>query len=127
MKIMVDFCIIVLNFRPILMQKERKRNETVPFCVPLILEASVPASFLSDFRGIRSCLVPQKKERVPERVLFGTRSCNALLACLAQFRIPLGMVPLIQNFRSLGCVTAVRRAPKVFDKRYIRSNFQSCH
>ena len=41
--------------------------------------------------------------------------------------IHLGMVPLIQNFRSLGCVTAVRRAPKVFDKHYIRSNFQSCH
>ena len=41
--------------------------------------------------------------------------------------IHLGMVPLTQNFRSLGCVTAVRRALKVFAKRYIRSNFQSCH
>ena len=49
------------------------------------------------------------------------------MACQAQFRIQLGMVPLTKNFRSLGCVTAVRRAPKGFDKRYIRSNFQSCH
>ena len=44
---MVDFCIIVLNFRPILLQKERKRNETVPFCVPLISEAFLPSSFLN--------------------------------------------------------------------------------
>ena len=43
---------ICWNFYLIFMQKEqRKRNETVPFCVPLILEAFVPASFLSDFRG----------------------------------------------------------------------------
>ena len=41
-------------------------------------------------------------------------------------RTPLDKVPLIQNFRSLGCVTAVRRAFKVFAKRYIGSNFQSC-
>ena len=54
--------------------KETKKDRTVPFCVPLILEAVVPASFLSNFRGIRSCLVPQKKERVPERVPFETRS-----------------------------------------------------
>ena len=39
------------NFHLILNWKERKRDETVPFCVPLILEVSVPASFLSDFRG----------------------------------------------------------------------------
>ena len=30
-------------------EKERKRNGTVPFCVPLILEAFVPASFLLKF------------------------------------------------------------------------------
>ena len=42
------------------------------------------------------------------------------------FRIPLGKVTLMQNFRPLGCVTAVRRAFIVFAKRYIRSKFQSC-
>ena len=34
-------------------------------------------------------------------------------------RIPLGMVFPIQNFRTLGCVTAVCRALKVFVKWYI--------
>ena len=36
---------------------------------------------------------------------------------LAQYRIPLGMVFLKQNFSSLGFETAVRRAPKVFAER----------
>ena len=43
------------------------------------------------------------------------------------WRIPLGMGPLTQNFRSLGWVTAVRRALKVLVNHYIRSNFQSWH
>ena len=47
------------------------------------------------------------------------------MATLAQFRIPLGMVTLTQNFSSLGCVTAVRRALKVFAKRYITLKNQS--
>ena len=42
------------------------------------------------------------------------------------FRTPLDKVTLMQNFRHLGCVTAVRRAFIVFAKRYIRSKFQSC-
>ena len=61
---MQKVCIFCRNcgyFQQILMQKERKKEKSVPFCVPLILEACVPASFLSDFRGIRSCLVPQKR------------------------------------------------------------------
>ena len=41
-------------------------------------------------------------------------------------RTPLGKVTLMQNFRPLGCVTAVRRAFIVFAKCYIRSKFQSC-
>ena len=41
-------------------------------------------------------------------------------------RITLGKVTLMQNFRPLGCVTAVRRAFIVFAKRYIRAKFQSC-
>ena len=45
------FVEILWIFHLILNWKERKRNEIVPFCVPLILEASFPASFLSDFRG----------------------------------------------------------------------------
>ena len=39
---------------------------------------------------------------------------------------PLGKVTLMQNFRPLGCVTAVRRAFIVFAKRYRRPKFQSC-
>ena len=39
---MADFCIIILNFSTNFVQKERKRNGAVPFCVPLNLEASVP-------------------------------------------------------------------------------------
>ena len=53
------------NISPNFDAKGKKKEQAVPFCVPLILEASVPASFLSNFRGSRSCLVPQKKERVP--------------------------------------------------------------
>ena len=41
-------------------------------------------------------------------------------------RTPLGKVTFMQNFRPLGCVTAVRRTFIVFAKRYIRSKFQSC-
>ena len=32
-----------------------------------------------------------------------------------------------KNFRSLGCVTAVRPTFKVLANHYIRSNFKSCH
>ena len=39
---------------------------------------------------------------------------------------PLGKVTPMQNFRLLGCVTAVRRAFIGFAKRYTRSKFQSC-
>ena len=38
----------------------------------------------------------------------------------------LDKVTLIQNFRALGCVTAVRRAFIVLAKRYIRPKFHSC-
>ena len=58
------------NFSPNFDAKGTEKERSVPFCVPLILEAFFPASFLSDFRGSRSCLVPQKKERVQERVPF---------------------------------------------------------
>ena len=47
-KIMADFCVIILNYSTNFMQKDRKRNGAVPFCVPLILEASVPTSFLDE-------------------------------------------------------------------------------
>ena len=41
-------------------------------------------------------------------------------------RIHLELVSFNQSFKSLGCVTAVRRAFIVFAKCYIRSKFQSC-
>ena len=37
------------NISPNFDEKGTKKERAVPFCVPLILEASVPASFLSDF------------------------------------------------------------------------------
>ena len=38
-----------LKFFPNFYAKGTERNGTVPFCVPLILEAFVPASFLLQF------------------------------------------------------------------------------
>ena len=58
-------------------ERNGKRNEFVPFFVPQILAFR---SCLVPFEKFcfRSCLVPRKKERVHERVSFGTRSSNAL-------------------------------------------------
>ena len=61
---------ILKDISPKFDAKGTEINESIAFSVPLISEAAVPASFLSDFRGSRSCLVPQKKERVQERVPF---------------------------------------------------------
>ena len=46
--------------------------------------------------------------------------------CSLELRTPLGKVTLMQNLRTLGCVTTCHGALKVFPKRYIRSKFQSC-
>ena len=65
------------NFCQIYYERNEKRNEFVPFFVPQILPfRSCLVPFEND--GFRSCLVPRKKERVHERVPFGTRSSNAL-------------------------------------------------
>ena len=37
------------NISPNLDAKGTEKERAVPFCVPLILEATVPVSFLSDF------------------------------------------------------------------------------
>ena len=69
MKLMTHFCIIAIGFSLILMQKERKSNGAVPFCVPLILrhlflprsflifEAAVPASFLKKRNAFRNAFL----------------------------------------------------------------------
>ena len=60
-------------------ERNEKRNDFVPFFVP---QFSSFRSCLVPFEkfDFRSCLVPQKKERVHERVPFGTRS---FIPCLS--------------------------------------------
>ena len=66
----LKFYQILINFT---LERNEKRNEIVPFFVPQFCSFR---SCLVPFEkfDFRSCLVPQKKERVHERVPFGTRS-----------------------------------------------------
>ena len=56
---MVDFSIIIQYFSTNPYEKGTEKERSRSFLRSSDFEASVPASFLSDFRGIRSYLVPQ--------------------------------------------------------------------
>ena len=56
---MADFSVNIQDFSSNLYVKGTEKELSRSFLRSSDFETSVPASFLSDFRGIRSCLVPR--------------------------------------------------------------------
>jgi len=56
---MADFSVIIQDFSTNPYTKGTQKERSRSFLRSSDFEAFVPASFLSDFKGIRSCLVPR--------------------------------------------------------------------
>ena len=114
------------------MQKERAKKEwSIPFCVPLILEALVPTTFLSGFWERAFLPRSWKKGTRSGTRFFWIRSCNTLkMSKNIEFRSQLCQVLFASVFWIKGKTLKVKKISsityplKLFSEKGMHSKYQ---